>query len=77
MVAEGVDVSIHGVKLFSGRHSILGLEYSCTKRGLDYLTKKKKKPKPETSSFEQPSHTQSLKANIRTLYQVLFAIYCK
>ena len=43
MVAEGVDVRTHGVKLFFGRHSILGLEFSCTKRGLDSFTKKKKK----------------------------------
>lgn len=76
MVAEGVDVRTHGVKLFFGRHSILGLEFSCTKRGLDSFTKKKKK-RTGTLSFEQLSHTQSLEANIRTLYQVLYAIYCK
>lgn len=45
MVAEGVDVGTHGVKLFFGRHSILGLEYSCTKRGLDSFTKKEKEKK--------------------------------
>ena len=37
MVAEGVSVSAHGVELFFGRRSILGLEYSLYKEWPRFL----------------------------------------